>query len=39
MIEVFISHSSQDAKLADALIVFLREALFIETESNSMHKR
>jgi hypothetical protein len=30
VIEVFISHSNQDAKLADALIVFLREALSLK---------
>ena len=30
MIDVFISHSSQDSKLADALIAFLREALSIK---------
>lgn len=30
MIDVFISHSSQDTRLADALIVLLRDALSIE---------
>ena len=30
MIDVFISHSSEDARLAEALIVFLRDALSLE---------
>lgn len=30
MIDVFISHSNQDARLAEALIVFLRDALSLE---------
>ena len=30
MIEVFISHASQDARLAEALVVFLRDALSLQ---------